>query len=60
MCDLNYENSFIEVFACCGGIIKAGFKPLLLVDNVKDCIKTLKLNHSKSQILNQDVTIYLQ
>lgn len=41
--------SFIEVCAGCGGLssglIKAGFNPLLLNDNNKDCCKTLRINH---------------
>jgi DNA (cytosine-5)-methyltransferase 1 len=63
MSKLNYENSFIEVFAGCGGLstglIKAGFNPILLVDNDTNCVKTLKLNHSTSEytkILKEDVT----
>jgi len=42
--------TFIEVFAGCGGLStgleKAGWKPLLLVDNVKDCVATLRENHT--------------
>ena len=57
MCD---NNDFIELFAGCGGLssglIKAGFNPILLVDNNKDCIETLKLNHPDIKILKEDVT----
>lgn len=41
--------TFIEVCAGCGGLstglIKAGFKPVLLNDNNKDCCETLKKMH---------------
>ena len=54
------KSNFIEVFAGCGGLslglIKAGLKPLLLVDNVKDCVETLKLNHPEAKVENIDVT----
>ena len=54
------EENFIEVFAGCGGLssglITTGFEPLLLVDNNKDCIETLKLNHPNTEILKEDVT----
>lgn len=40
---------FIEVFAGCGGLstglIKAGWKPIMLIDNDKNCINTLRANH---------------
>lgn len=40
---------FIEVFAGCGGLssglIKAGWTPVMLIDNDKNCVKTLKENH---------------
>lgn len=53
-------NTFIEVFAGCGGLssgfVNAGFKPILLVDNVKDCVKTLQLNHPKTSVKQIDVT----
>lgn len=49
--------NFIEVCAGCGGLssglIKAGFTPLLLNDNNKDCCNTLKRNH------NSDIKIVL-
>jgi DNA (cytosine-5)-methyltransferase 1 len=42
-------HTFIEVCAGGGGLstglIKAGFKPILLNDNNSDCCKTLKYNH---------------
>ena len=54
------SETFIEVFAGCGGLsfglIKAGFKPILLIDNDKDCVKTLKLNHPDIEIKQKDVT----
>lgn len=54
------DNTFIEVFAGCGGLscglMKAGFKPLLLIDNVKDCVETLKLNHPDVDVKKVDVT----
>ncbi|NCA22059.1 MAG: DNA cytosine methyltransferase, partial [Crocinitomicaceae bacterium] len=46
--------TFIEVCAGAGGLscglIQAGFVPLLLNDNNKDCCKTLKHNHPNTQI----------
>ena len=46
----NEEYTFIEVCAGCGGLssglIKSGFKPLLLNDNI-DCCKTLKHKNTK-------------
>jgi DNA (cytosine-5)-methyltransferase 1 len=49
--------NFIEVCAGCGGLstglINAGFTPLLLNDNNKDCCNTLKKNH------NSDIKIVL-
>lgn len=40
---------FIEVFAGCGGLSaglqKSGWTPVLLVDNDKNCINTLRANH---------------
>lgn len=53
--------TFIEVFAGCGGLStgleKAGWKPLLLVDNVKDCVATLRENHANpdTKIVCDDV-----
>lgn len=47
----NNIKTFIEVCAGAGGLssglIKAGFKPLLLNDNNKDCCKTLEKNHTE-------------
>lgn len=47
--------NFIEVCAGSGGLssglIKAGFKPLLLNDINKDCCKTLSLNHKDTNII---------
>ena len=54
--------TFIEVFAGCGGLStgleKSGWKPLLLVDNDKNCVATLRLNHTDPsvQIKCEDVT----
>jgi DNA (cytosine-5)-methyltransferase 1 len=43
------EFNYIEVCAGAGGMSMglnlAGFKPLLLNDNNKDCCNTLKFNH---------------
>lgn len=51
--DINY--TFIEVCAGAGGLssglMKAGFVPLLLNDNNKDCCKTLQLNHQNANIV---------
>lgn len=50
--------SFIEVFSGCGGLstglIKAGWEPMLLVDNEKNCVETLKANHD-CPIMHMDV-----
>lgn len=50
-----YKPTFIEVCAGCGGLssglIKAGFTPLLLNDNNKDCCETLKINHPDTNII---------
>jgi DNA (cytosine-5)-methyltransferase 1 len=47
--------TFIEVCAGAGGLssglIKAGFTPLLLNDNNKDCCKTLEINHPKIKVI---------
>ena len=47
----NNIKTFIEVCAGAGGLssglIKAGFTPLLLNDNNKDCCKTLEKNHTQ-------------
>lgn len=46
--------NFIEVCAGCGGLSKgfidSGFHPLLLNDNDKVCLETLKLNHPNANI----------
>ena len=51
----NKKPTFIEVCAGCGGLssglIKAGFTPLLLNDNNKDCCKTLEKNHTDTRII---------
>lgn len=48
--DINNTRTFIEVCAGAGGLstglIKAGFKPLLLNDIDNDCCKTLEKNHT--------------
>jgi DNA (cytosine-5)-methyltransferase 1 len=50
--NINPQPTFIEVCAGCGGLstglINAGFKPLLLNDNNKDCCSTLKKNHPEN------------
>ena len=47
--------TFIEVCAGGGGLstglIKAGFTPILLNDNNKDCCKTLKHNHLEANVV---------
>jgi DNA (cytosine-5)-methyltransferase 1 len=47
--------TFIEVCAGCGGLssglIKAGFVPILLNDNNKDCCKTLEHNHKDANVV---------
>ena len=47
---MSSQYTFIEVCAGAGGLssglIKAGFTPLLLNDNNKDCCKTLEKNHN--------------
>ena len=51
----NNQYTFIEVCAGAGGLssglIKAGFTPLLLNDNNKDCCNTLKQNHPDANII---------
>jgi DNA (cytosine-5)-methyltransferase 1 len=64
------DNSFKFIELCAGagglscGLIKAGFKPILLNDNNKDCCLTLKENHSNVNIINKsmydlDLTPYI-
>lgn len=55
--------SYIEVFAGAGGMSvgleKAGWKPILLVDNDKTCVETLRLNQTRfgsAEVRCQDVT----
>jgi DNA (cytosine-5)-methyltransferase 1 len=47
--------NFIDLFAGCGGIsdgfIKAGFKPLYLLDSDANCCETLKANHFHANII---------
>jgi DNA (cytosine-5)-methyltransferase 1 len=54
--------NFIEVCAGCGGLstglISAGFTPLLLIDNDKQCCETLKLNHTDVNVVCQSFTEY--
>jgi DNA (cytosine-5)-methyltransferase 1 len=51
----NTTYTFIEVCAGGGGLsaglIKAGFTPILLNDNNKDCCKTLKYNHPNANVV---------
>jgi DNA (cytosine-5)-methyltransferase 1 len=51
--EVNYN--FIEVCAGAGGLsaglIKAGFTPILLNDNNKDCCETLKYNHPDANVV---------
>lgn len=50
------QMKFIEVCAGCGGmstgLMKAGFVPVLLNDNNKDCCETLKKNHPDTTIIH--------
>jgi len=64
----NKQPTFIEVCAGAGGLssglMKAGFTPLLLNDNNKDCCETLKKNHPNTNIVcspmeNIDLTPYI-
>ena len=49
----------IELFAGAGGMAlgseKAGFDPILLVDNDKDCVATLRKNRPKWNVLHKDI-----
>lgn len=49
------QPTFIEVCAGCGGLstglIKAGFRPLLLNDNNRDCCETLKRSHPNTNVV---------
>lgn len=49
------QHTFIEVFAGCGGLSsgleKAGLKPLMLIDNDKNCVETLKANHTDPSVV---------
>lgn len=51
--------NFIEVCAGAGGmssgLIQAGFIPVILNDNNKDCCNTLKLNHEEVDIINDNM-----
>lgn len=51
--------TFIELCSGCGGLsygfIHNNFKPLLLNDNDKTCIETLKLNHKNVNIILDDM-----
>lgn len=53
--DTGDKPTFIEVCAGCGGLssglIKAGFRALLLNDIDRDCCKTLALNHRDTNIV---------
>lgn len=50
---------FIEVFSGCGGLslglTHANLVPVLLVDNNKDCVATLRLNHENNIVKLADV-----
>ncbi len=52
---MNCKKTFIELCAGSGGfstgLVKSGFYPLLLVDNNKDCCKTLEKNHPNINII---------
>jgi DNA (cytosine-5)-methyltransferase 1 len=51
---------FIEVCAGAGGmskgLMKAGWQPIMLLDNDKDCCETLRLNHPNVKILHKSMT----
>tara|TARA_Y100000780_G_C13695839_1_gene422061 strand:+ start:19665 stop:20225 length:561 start_codon:yes stop_codon:yes gene_type:complete len=57
MPDKNFK--FIEVCSGCGGLsygfMKQKFTPLLLNDNNKYCVETLKLNHPNSNIFSKSM-----
>ena len=68
--EVNNSNQFTFIEVCAGagglssGLIKAGFKPLLLNDNNKDCCETLKKNHSSGEVVccpmeNLDLTKFI-
>ena len=66
--DVINHPTFIEVCAGGGGLssglIKAGFIPLLLNDNDKNCCETLKNNHKNANVIcasmeNLDITSYI-
>jgi DNA (cytosine-5)-methyltransferase 1 len=54
-----YTMQFIEVFAGCGGLstglTEAGWSPLLLIDNDRSCIDTLRSNKCGAIVLQKDV-----
>ncbi len=56
----NNPCTFIEVCAGAGGLssglMKAGFVPLLINDNNKDCCKTLKKNHPNANVILGSMT----
>jgi len=65
---MNNKYKFIEVCSGAGGLssglIKAGFIPLLLNDNNKDCCKTLLANHNNVNVIcnpmeKLDLTSYI-
>lgn len=53
----NQTNSYAFIEVCAGagglsqGLIQAGWTPILLNDNNKDCCKTLEKNHPQTQIV---------
>ena len=55
----NKKPTAIELFAGAGGMAlgleKAGFDNTMLIDNNKDCIKTLRKNRPKWNIVEQDI-----
>ena len=54
--------NFIDICAGGGGLslglMKAGFNPILMIDNDKNCIKTLQMNHSNINIIQKNFTEY--
>lgn len=58
--EIQNKINFIEVCSGAGGLssgfIKCGFNPILLNDNNKQCIETLKNNHKGVNIFNGNMT----
>ena len=54
----------LELCAGAGGLAlgfaKAGFNHLFLIDNDKNCVKTLEANFSNVEIRNEDINLFLK